>query len=410
MPATLHHPEPCALQTGDLLFPKVAKSSPSPLWLSLRRRLDRPDPDDGRTLREYLSQSIGEDAVDALENDAYTLDVSALLARPRVRLPVASAFSADLSRIALDLSRLSRAPHDGAAGAQDLGQDLRTLSGELTRVAAASSARNKADRTYLMLVILWKAFPELLGDWLKMTVAEFLQHPLSDLLIGALERESGPGFFVGHVAMVLRERDGAHAPDGDKWVIEANTTDFSHYRVAIHPYLVPGEPLAEPQPGDAVPARLRGWANRRLSSGESIWHSRHKSLLDDDTNAGVLDMRRRLVDVAKSYLGRPYGFFDDPQFGDDGRFYCGEYVHKVFERVGAGALKVDENRTWDWLYTNRALLGDAAFVTRLEHAMKKGGLLKKMQGKQFFLLTLPMLYKSSTLVPQPAATTTPPYL
>ncbi len=409
MPATLHHPEPCALQTGDLLFPKVAKSSPSPLWLSLRRRLVRPDPDDDRSLRDYLSQSIGEDAVEALENDAFTLDVSALLARPRVRLPTASAFSADLTKIAQELSRLSRAPDDAAGGARGLRQDLSMLSGELTRVAATSSTRSKADRLYLMLVILWKAFPKLLGDWLKMTVAKFLQHPLCELLFGAIERESGPGFFVGHVAMVLRERDGAHAQGGDVWVIEANTTDFSHYRVAIHPYMVPGEPLAVPSPGDAAPARLRGWANRRLSMGESIWHSRHTGLMDGDGDAAVLDMRRRLVDVAKSYLGRPYGFFDDSRFGDDGRFYCGEFVHKVFERVGAGALKVDENRTWKWLYDNRALMGDAAFVTKLEVAMEEDGLLKKMLGTQFFLLTLPMLYKSSTLVPQDE-TTTPPYL
>jgi hypothetical protein len=397
----LHYPAEKSLQTGDLLFPKVVPSSPSPVWLSLRRRLERSDPGNGKTLRAYLSDAIGPDAVQVLKNDAFTMDVSALLAPPRVRSTSASALGAEMSKIASQLS----------SGAFDPGQGLSMLGGELMRLAAKESdPRAEADRTYLMLVILWKAFPELLDDWLDKSVVEFLGHPLYKLLIGAIENESGPGLFVGHVAMVLCERDGAHAANGRVWVIEANTTDFSHYRVAVHPYLVPGEPEAVPAPGDVVFPRLRGWANRRLSLGESIWHSRHKSLLAGDADAGALDMRQRLVDVAKSYLGRPYGFFDHPDFGDDGRFYCGEFVHKVFQRVGGELLKVDENRTWNWLYENRALMGDATFVQRLEHAMKAGGLLQQMQGKAFFLLALPMLYKSAALLPQQDPKDTPPYV
>lgn len=404
---SLHYPAPEQLQTGDLLFPKVAAAAAfQTTWLTIRKRFVLPDtdPEMNRTLSAYL----GEEVVKALHNDAFHHDVSALLARPRVPSSSSSGQDPGLSEFGLELSQLGAEQARLSTGSFGLGLKLSALGFEISRLAEEKSQpRAKADRTMLMLVILIKAFPDLLVAWLNMTVKEFLAHPLCELLMGAIERESGPGFFVGHVAMVLRERNGAHHPDGQVWVIEANTTGFSHYRVAVHRYLVEGEPLAIPKPTDPVSPRLRGWANRRLAMGESVWCSRHRTLDVDDAQA--LTLRQRLVHVSKSYLGRPYGFFDEPAFGDSGRFYCGEYVHRVLQDVGQASLRVDENRTWDWLYANRALLGDAAFAKRVEHALQSQGLLKKMLGKPFFLLTLPMLYCSSTLLSKDASGV-PPYL
>lgn len=256
----------------------------------------------------------------------------------------------------------------------------------------------KAEREMLLLFILREAFPDLLQQWLGMSVLQFLLHPLRRILLGALEREAGgDSFFVGHVAMVLRERDGAHADDGEVWVIEANTTDFSHYGVALNRYWVDGEPTAPVVPGAHGLDRMRGWANRRLAQGQAIWHSRLRAAHHDA--AAALLWRQRLVDHAKRYLGRPYGFFDNPAFGDAGRLYCGEFVQRALEDTEPAnqAWQVAQNRAWDWLLQNLGDLGSPAFVKEVSAALTPQ-LRQQMQGKPFFLLTLHMLYRSAALV------------
>lgn len=408
-----HHPHPDALQTGDLLFPRAAALAAPSVWLSVRERIDRPDPRMDAPLGEYLVETQGRERLDALrahlaDERPFHHDVSAVLARTRpARLE--PGLAQELATLSHQLTTMDAA--QAASGPlADLGLGLWSLGRELQWLASPSRAgTTPEDRTWLLFVILVKAFPELLQAWLSMTVRQFLEHPLSRLLTGALQSGSSPGFFVGHVAMVLREDDGAHAdaPHGKVWVIEANATDFAHYRVALHPYLVPSEPTARPAPGDTPPPWLRGWANRRLAAGESIWHSRHTTLEDDPDEARSL--RRMMVGAAKRYLGRPYGFFDDPAFGDAGRFYCGEFVHQVFQDTGNGRLRVDQNRTWNWLHLNRDLLSGPKFGAEVDAAMKAGNLLATMQGKPFFLLTLPMLYCSEGLK-RCDAEGTPPYL
>lgn|GEM_PF-1897244 len=348
---TLSHPSPAQLQTGDLLFPRLPGKAYQGEGLSAQWGAPMLSGTSDMRLREYL----GQDAIEMLQNEAQHYDVSALLAEPDTRSP---------------------------------------LFAPLGPKHPDSASQRK--REMLLLVILWRAFPTLLKSWLDMTVTQFLQHPLRSLLVGALDRETGGGFFVGHVGMVLRERDGVHAPEGPLWVIEANTTDFSHYRVALHRYLVEGEPTAfETEDEHALP-RLRGWANRRLALGQSIWHSRHATLHRADAHA--LALQQRLVDVAKSYLGRPYGFFDDPTFGDAGRMYCGEYVHRVFEDTGGAGLRVDHNRRWAWLYDHLDALGSQDFGDHVRQAVQADGLYARMQDRPFFLLTLHMLYRSEELV------------
>lgn len=350
----LHHPFAADLQTGDLLFPRVPDSAleahvrPHPFWRA----------PSGAALEQKMADFLGQEAVDMLQDEALHPDVSGLLNSP----------------------------------AQGPGPWLEMLEQD----PAAAKAR-KAEREMLLLFILREAFPDLLQAWLGMSVLQFLQHPLRQILLGALEREAGgDSFFVGHVAMVLRERDGAHADDGDVWVIEANTTDFSHYGVALNRYWADNEPTDRVVQGPHGLDRMRGWANRRLAQGQAIWHSRFLAAHSDA--AAALPWRQRLVNHAKFYLGRPYGFFDNPTFGDAGRLYCGEFVQRVFQDAQPANQdwQVAQNRQWDWLLQHLGDLGSPTFVKDVSNALTQE-LRLKMKGKPFFLLTLHMLYRSAAL-------------
>lgn len=355
---SLHYPLPKDLNTGDLLFPRVPNDGARSTALGVHGTLETLWNHVGRAWAERpLRELLGPDAVDMLEDETVHPDVGGLLATPT----------------------------------QPREQWLESL-------AAEDRARMEfAGREMLLLFILRTTLKKLVKDWLGMTVGEFWRHPLRRILLGALEPGGQAQFFIGHVAMVLRERDGAHADDGEVWVIEANITDFSHYGVAQHRYWVDGEPTGWTKPGDHGHDRMRGWANRRLAQGEAIWHSR---LIPADADpARASQWRQHLVNRAKRYLGTPYGFFDDPEFGHTGRLYCGEFVQRVFTDTEADAAwHVDQNLWWAWLFKNLDALGPPDFVKEVDKALTLD-LRRKMQGEPFFLLTLPMLYRSAQLLP-----------
>ncbi len=244
---------------------------------------------------------------------------------------------------------------------------------------------------YLLLRILRATFNDLLVDWLSMTVNEFIKHPISRILIGAINKDLGDGFFVGHVAMVMREKDGEHADDGRPWVIEANITDFSRYRVSIHPY---HDEATDANTGPDS-ARKRGWVNYRAAMGQKVWAARPLSL----AAAGADQAKRTrmaIIREAKSLLGRPYGFFDHPSLGETDRLYCSEFVLSVFRAVSSAGmdLNVDDHRWWRWLLDN---LPPGAFKNELEHDLQVGGLYDKVIARPFFLLTVQMLWRSARL-------------
>src|SRR5690606_22636418 len=86
--------------------------------------------------------------------------------------------------------------------------------------------------------------------------------------------------------------------------------------------------------------KMRGWVNRRCALGEQVWMARP----DPSTTA---DWQHQLLQAGKRYLGRPFGFFDHPAFGDDDRMYCAEYVFRMFEDVDAVlACRLQDRRTW----------------------------------------------------------------
>lgn len=396
-----YYPAADLLRTGDLLFPKRIRATEDTgegpvrwVTLGLRTQLREVlgEPDRGPKLEEYLDPELI-----AAARRRVPYDVSALLAPPAsaTRLPLR--FGAQVSRLCAELNALLSQAGELSSDKQARVQQLQGLGRELLQLADRASERvEDARRASLMFFILTKAFPTLLDHWLGMTVQQFLRHPISQLLLAAIERESGEGFFVGHVAMVLCETEGGHDLAGKVWVIEANTTDFSHYSVAVHPYLVDDEPVA---PTSLEGLRVRGWANRRLAMGESLWHCRHTGLKGADAEA----LRGQLVHEAKKYLGRRFGFFDEPNFGDDGRFYCAEFVHRVFTDLGGEAMKLDQHRWWTWLLDNAHLLGSAKFAAEVVKAVHAQGLYARMEKQPFFLITLPMLYQCDRLEKLPIA-------
>jgi hypothetical protein len=414
----LHYPAEKSLQTGDLLFPKsLAKAVPAPpqpLWashasawttLSLRAnaRATLGVPGGREKMVDFLDPELVQAA-----RDRVAYDVSALLAPPRVTEHAAGS-GPNLFASGVRLQLLAKAAGGVSPENLALAQEMDGVAFELLKKGAAQTDEAEDPvRIALMFFILTKAFGGLIDDWLKMPVFKFVQHPLCDLLTGALRHSADEGFFVGHVAMVLRETDGAHDPAGKLWVIEANATDYAHYSVSVHPYFVADEgtaPLGQ--------RRVRGWLNRRLALGEAVWCSRHEALQADDGDAAagarVEALRARLVPLAKQYLGRRYGFFDNPDFGETGRFYCAEFVHRVFWDLGDDAMGLDQHCQWEWLLANSALLGSEGFVERMRVAVHADGFRETIRGKPFFLLTLPMLYACQRLVRRDASGT-PAYM
>ena len=173
---------------------------------------------------------------------------------------------------------------------------------------------------------------------------KFYKDPLIKLFYDIFaEGDIRNNLFVGHVGMVICEKDGEiskDAIDSNVYVIESNITSYSHYRVAIHPYYIKDEVdvvknyfekyfnKAEPLQDcdyDLPAAQAVGWVNRRIAKRECVWHARPKSEGFPD------NWQMDLALKAKSLHGRSYAFFDDPEFGDDNRLYCAEFIYKVYK-------------------------------------------------------------------------------
>lgn len=246
-----------------------------------------------------------------------------------------------------------------------------------------------------LLRILRANLPDLFEDWFDITIEQLIKkyRGLLRLLIGALGQDMRDGFFVGHCALVLRQPDDD--PAGAVYVIEANITDYAHYGVSIHPYLDPGDPHGN----GSNAQRMRGWANYRAALGQDMWARRPKPL--DTTARTAQDVKTALARHAKALLGRPYGFFDSPRFGDTDRLYCSEFIHTAMIDTAAAlqgshpglALDLDDHRSWRWLLDN---LGSSDFANQVRDSLTPE-LLALVEEKPFFILTVHMLWRSEKL-------------
>lgn len=246
-----------------------------------------------------------------------------------------------------------------------------------------------------MKAILDIALPDIIKDWLGMTVADFIRHEVGRFLVDALTSpDVRLSFFVGHVGVVLRESDGQSVdpPHGRVRVIETNITDYAHYRVSLQPYFHVDDIRPHSATSDEVAKeaahKMRGWVNRRCALGERVWMARP----DPSTTADWQDL---LLQAGKSYLGRPYGFFDHPCFGDDDRMYCAEYVFRMFEDVDPVlARRLQDRRTWGDMKSYLCKSGQTKQYKLVESIQHQQGF---PDDRPFFVLPPALLWNSSAL-------------
>lgn len=236
----------------------------------------------------------------------------------------------------------------------------------------------------LLMRILEASFKDEINIWFGLTMTQFFRHPLMKILLGALNKDLGDGFFVGHCALVLR--DPSSTDPADLYVIEANITDYSHYGVSIHPYYI------NPVQDGGTAGQMRGWANHRAALGQKAWAKRPNAL--NEETPPVDQLRQLIVCNAKKHIGRPYGFFDSPRFGDTDRLYCSEFISQVFQETSPGHLQVDDRRKWDWLVDN---IGGKEFGKKVKAAIATEKPKIEVEGTEFFILTVHMLWCSANL-------------
>jgi Permuted papain-like amidase enzyme, YaeF/YiiX, C92 family len=134
----------------------------------------------------------------------------------------------------------------------------------------------------------------------------------------------------------------------------------------------------------------------RCGLGEKVWHAKPNYLLDTVTSPDDKKNARELIaNAAKALIGRPYGFFDNPKFGDSDRMYCSEFIFNAYKAANKSALMPDDKKTWGWVKT---------FFER--NNPKVAGLVQRIIDDQslsinvdtpFFLLTPPMLWQSKNM-------------
>lgn len=256
-------------------------------------------------------------------------------------------------------------------------------------------------RVALIMAILMTEFSELTEDWFGLTLIEFCTKPLAQLLLKVFEGDISDGFFIGHCALVICEDDGIDPTTSEPYVIEANTTSFNHYGVAMHPYFVEKD-------GQVGTERFRSWAAYRASRGDCVWSARPKALINADRQTAER-IRSELRQTSKLYLGRSYGFFDSAMYGDTGRLYCGEFVYSTFRDVLEGRRgspplpnvpPVGEDvRSWQWMRANNPpkVTGDIGHM--IEACFKDRDIERHIRNRKFFILTVQMLYLSAYLKP-----------
>jgi hypothetical protein len=382
-------PRPDELNTGDLLFPRRLHGAASFDLAHEEADMTSMSAD----YRNYLAKRVRDIVSD--ENDVLSYHY-------RRESPVSTGLSPDITRLRFSPSGRGGQTH-GFGGPPQVGDQVVAEPVDHTSLLVDPYAEDHPSGKWLhpaslpemdrqefdrwMLLILKTSLRAIPEDWLDMTVEDFHKHPIWDFLVEQLmSPDPTLSFFVGHVGVVLKE-------GGSTWVIEANITDYSHYRVAIHPYYVaedqqsfgpapPSESLESAIRSNA--ANLRGWVNRRCALGELTWWARPKALTDED--------REKLPNLAKRYMGRPYGFFDHPGMGHSNRFYCSEFVYRVFCDVRPELKNsIDDQRTWGGMLNHLHAAKQGSQADMVDYLRRELG---KRPSDEFFVFPPALLWRS----------------
>lgn len=428
-------PDPQSLQTGDLLFPRRAHADPRKRLGSLIKQhgesLFRP-PIKERPIAEILSEFKVEllaKAHDPSLVTGRTLDITALIAEvlststlPRTGSD--ASYSAELQttyKLWLDNStqpfKNFNSLYSSSSGTRILEQ---LLDPDVLQTEAAGSVLENALTDprllkLLMEILIAAGFDKLVTSWFGATLPTttwwaFMSDPLIQLLLDLLvSTDVRDNVFVGHVGMVIREKNGKHADESDSkiYIIEGNINSYAHYRVAIHPYYIEAEeaavrsyfdrhfnnPTLKPYTDFDLPAlKTKGWANRRRAFCEYVWHARPRIMEHD----GWQD---QLINAAKVMHGRPYGFFDNPVFGDDDRMYCAEYIYNIFKRgmstPVAGSLT--DKMTWGHMQTSLKNDGNVEMGVLVNTILTDKTKYNKNHGDAFFVLPPALLWNGTGL-------------
>lgn len=254
----------------------------------------------------------------------------------------------------------------------------------------------------------------LIAEWFSGEVPknlkQFYTDPLTKMLFEMLTaHDPRTNVFLGHVGLVIREKEGQNAigNDGNVYIIEANITSYSHYRVAMHPYFVSAEVDQvkkylndnignESIDYELAAANVTGWLNRRTAMLEHVWHARPEATLDNGFKG---DWQNAIINAAKAMHGRPYGFFDQPEMGDDDRMYCSEFIYNAFKRGvsdnAANLLK--EKMTWDNVRLSLEKDGNTKMHGFIDDILSKKDRYTKVPTDPFFVFQPAILWNSPCL-------------
>jgi uncharacterized protein YycO len=259
-------------------------------------------------------------------------------------------------------------------------------------------------------------FKNIANEWFGHTInsksfIKFYSDPLIKLFFNVFaEGDIRNNLFIGHVGMVICEKNGKmvkNAKNSNVYVIEANITSYSHYRVAIHPYYIQEEvntvenylrkyfdnkdllPLCD----FSLPAtQAVGWVNRRIAKRECVWHARPNS------ENFPKNWQMELATKAKSLHGRAYAFFDNPELGDDDRLYCSEFIYKVYkDAIGDAANDLINKMKWGEVVKYLKVDKNTKMEKLISEIIKKNNKYKIQETDDFFVLPPAILWNSKIL-------------
>jgi hypothetical protein len=344
-----NYPKPEQLRTGDILY--VRPAVPTSHWRLLMLPDQLLEVDRQKTVAEFLGPSL------MLQLAVITND-------------------ADVLADAQDLARRAELEFDGLRKTTTL----------------------PMKEMLFLIALMYVEFPVLVKSWFHISITRFLMNPLVKLLMKSFDGSIKDGFFIGHCAMVIRETDGAEDGAGTPYIIEANATSFDHYGVNITPYYLPDD-------GRTGTGLYRSWAQARAARGDACWLARPTALADDASPI-VRQRRQSLLAGSKTYLGRNYSFFDNPEVGDAGRLYCSEFIYRAFGDVSKSDPAVPPMNdggvmTWQWMKDNNP--DDPQKPDGIGHWVQKcwddpdiGPHIRK-KGALFFILTVQMLWHTTAV-------------